>query len=146
MTYVYMEFHISELWLCNSKYEKWSSHLELGKNGIRNYDRAIALHMLSYQAFSAMITSLKIYLIHNKRCCHHGSYLMVVRNIIPVVVINNTQTERARSKRQQDGYSNENAIPKYNLALSQVFRGYSVLFTLCNTGELSCNWMGTNGF
>ena len=28
----------------------------------------------------------------------------------------------------------------------QVFRDYSVLFTLYNTGELSCNWMGTNGF
>ena len=47
---------------------------------------------------------------------------------------------------KDDGYGNENVSPKYNLALSQVFRDYSVLFTLYNTGELSCNWMGTNGF
>lgn len=33
-----------------------------------------------------------------------------------------------------------------NLALSQVNRDYSVLFILYNTGELSCNWTGTNGF
>ena len=32
------------------------------------------------------------------------------------------------------------------LALSQVFRDYSVLFTLKNTGELSRNWITTNGF
>ena len=44
------------------------------------------------------------------------------------------------------GYGNENVITKYDLALSQVFRDYSVLFTLYNTAELSCNWMGTNGF
>ena len=30
--------------------------------------------------------------------------------------------------------------------LSQVFRDYSTLFTLYNTGELSCTWMGANGF
>ena len=47
---------------------------------------------------------------------------------------------------KDDGYGNENVIPKYNLALWQVFRSYSVLFTFYNTGELSCNWMGTNGF
>ena len=47
---------------------------------------------------------------------------------------------------KDDGYGNENVIPKYNLALLQVFRNYSVLFTFNNTGELSCNWMGTNGF
>ena len=49
------------------------------------------------------------------------------------------------SKDDSYGYGYENVIPKYNLALSQVFRDYSVLFTLYNTGELSCNWMGTNG-
>ena len=47
---------------------------------------------------------------------------------------------------KDDGYGNENVGPKYNLALSQVFRDYFVLFTLYNTGELSCNWMGTNSF
>ena len=40
----------------------------------------------------------------------------------------------------------ENVSPKYNLTLSQVFRDYSVLCTLYNTGELRCNSMGTNGF
>ena len=45
-----------------------------------------------------------------------------------------------------DGYGNEKGGPKYNLALSQVFCDYSVLFTLYNAGELSYNWMGTNGF
>ena len=47
---------------------------------------------------------------------------------------------------KDDGYSNENVSPKYNLALSQVFHNHSVLFILYNTGELSCNRMGTNGF
>ena len=47
---------------------------------------------------------------------------------------------------KDDGYGNKNVSPKYNLALSQVFRDYSVLFTLYNTGELSYTWMGTNGF
>ena len=49
---------------------------------------------------------------------------------------------------KEDGYSNKNGSPKYNFALSQVFRNYSVLFTQHNTvtGELSCNWMGINGF
>ena len=47
---------------------------------------------------------------------------------------------------KDDGYGNENGSPKYNLAISQVFRDYSVLFNLHNTSELSCNWMGTNGF
>ena len=47
---------------------------------------------------------------------------------------------------KDDGYGNENVIPKYNLAQSQDFHDYSVLFTLYNTGELSCNRMGTNGF
>ena len=47
---------------------------------------------------------------------------------------------------KDDGYGNENVIPKHNLALSQVFRDYSVLFTLYITGEPPCNWMGTNGF
>ena len=47
---------------------------------------------------------------------------------------------------KDDGYGNENVSPKYNLALSQVFPDYSVLFTLYSTGELSCDWMGTNGF
>ena len=31
---------------------------------------------------------------------------------------------------KDDGYGNENGSPKYNLALSQVFRDYSVLFAL----------------
>ena len=47
---------------------------------------------------------------------------------------------------KDDGYGNENVSPKYNLAPSQVFRDYSVMFTLYNASELSCNWMGTNGF
>ena len=49
---------------------------------------------------------------------------------------------------KDDGYGNENVSPKYNVArLSQVFRDCcSVLFTLYNTGKLSCNWMGTSGF
>ena len=47
---------------------------------------------------------------------------------------------------KDDGYGKENGSPKYNLALSQVFRDYSVLSTLYNAGELSYNWMGTNGF
>ena len=47
---------------------------------------------------------------------------------------------------KDDAYGNKNCSPKYNLALSQIFRDYSVLLTLYNTGELSCNWMGTNGF
>ena len=47
---------------------------------------------------------------------------------------------------EDNGDVDENVTPKYNLALSQVFRDYSVLFVLWNTGDLSCNWMGTNGF
>ena len=46
---------------------------------------------------------------------------------------------------KDDGYGNENVSQKYNLALSQVFRD-AVLFTFYNTGELSCNWVDTNGF
>ena len=45
-----------------------------------------------------------------------------------------------RSLSKDDGYGNE------NLSLSQVYRNYSVLFALYNTGELSCYWMDTNGF
>ena len=47
---------------------------------------------------------------------------------------------------KDNGNDNKNVTPKYNLVLSQVFHDYLVLFTLYNTGELSCNWMGTNGF
>ena len=50
-----------------------------------------------------------------------------------------------RSLSKDDGYGNKNVSPKYNLALSQVFRNYIFLFTLYNTVELCCNWMGTNG-
>ena len=57
---------------------------------------------------------------------------------IPMLVIG--------SLSKDDGYGNKNVSPKYNLALSQVFRDYSVLFTLYSTGKLSCNWMSTNGF
>ena len=46
---------------------------------------------------------------------------------------------------KDDGYGNENVSSKYNLALWQVFRDYSVFFTLYNAGALSCNWVGTNG-
>ena len=42
--------------------------------------------------------------------------------------------------------ANENLIPKYNFAPWQLFREYSALFTLYNTGELSCNWMATTDF
>ena len=41
---------------------------------------------------------------------------------------------------------NGNGTPKYNLALSQVFRNYPVLITMSNTGDLSYNCRGTNGF
>ena len=51
-----------------------------------------------------------------------------------------------RSSSKENGYGKESVIPKYNLALSQVFRNYSVLFTLYNTFELSRNWICTNGF
>ena len=44
---------------------------------------------------------------------------------------------------KDDDYGNKNVIPKYNLALSQVFRDYSPLFTLYNIGELCCNWVRT---
>ena len=47
--------------------------------------------------------------------------------------------------RQEQRSGNENVSPKYNLALSQVFREFSILFTLSNKGELSCKWMGANG-
>ena len=40
---------------------------------------------------------------------------------------------------KDDGYGNENVSPKYNFALSQIFGEHSVLFTLYNTGELSCS-------
>ena len=51
------------------------------------------------------------------------------------------------SLNKNNGDGNENVIPKCNLTQSQVFGDYSAfLFTLYNTGELSCNWMGTNGF
>ena len=46
---------------------------------------------------------------------------------------------------KDNGNSNEQHHLKYNLVPLQVFCNYSVLFTLHNTGELSCNWMGTNG-
>ena len=53
------------------------------------------------------------------------------------------RSERCRKgvyfKKQGQRIVNENVTPKYNLALSQVFGDYSVLFTLYNTGELSCN-------
>ena len=56
------------------------------------------------------------------------------------------QTTLKCSRKREEWDKGLNVSPKYNLALWQVFRDYSVLFTLYNTGELSCNWMGANGF
>ena len=36
----------------------------------------------------------------------------------------------------------EKVTSKYNSALSQIFRVYSILFTLYNTGEVASNWIG----
>ena len=66
-------------------------------------------------------------------------FLLDVLVAVPVVVAKAPYCK-------DDGYGNENVSPKYNLALSQVFPDYSVLFTLYSKGELSCDWMGTNGF
>ena len=43
---------------------------------------------------------------------------------------------------KENGNGNENVTTKYNLALTQIFRDYSVFFTFYYTGELSWNWMG----
>ena len=75
------------------------------------------------------------------------SKLNLTTVIIYSLVVQNISVTKSAigSLSKDDGYGNKNVSPKYNLALSQLFRDYSVLFTLCNTGELSCNWMGTNG-
>ena len=52
---------------------------------------------------------------------------------------------RIGSFRKEDSNVSENVTPKYNLALSQVFRDYSVLFSLYNASDLSCYWTGMNG-
>ena len=40
----------------------------------------------------------------------------------------------------EGGFGNYSATSKHNLALSYVFRDYSILFTLFNIGEVSCSW------
>ena len=71
---------------------------------------------------------------------------MCSTNILVLSTNNITAFWRWRCRSRRGFWEYQNGSPKYNLALSQVFRDYSVLFTLYNTGELFCNWMDTNGF
>ena len=60
------------------------------------------------------------------------SKLNLTTVIIYSLVVQNISVTKSAigSLSKDDGYGNKNVSPKYNLALSQLFRDYSVLFTL----------------